>query len=484
MDKPLDETLIAKSVVTGSAALLLRQVITFGFTFAGSVLLARILTPAQFGGYAMILFVAALSRLLVDGGLAATLVQQTNEPTEIERSTVFSLQTFISIGVFLLLQLVIPILSSLFAALPQFEIAIRWASVSLLAAPALSICFAVLERRLQFGRVGLLLSIQPVVFNVLAVLLATAGWGILGLGVSLTVSTVLVVPFAVLSVRFLPRFGIQRGAMHGRFRFGLPFIGTNLIATLKDSVNPIFMGIMFGPTVVGYINWAQQVAVMGVYLLFVLSRLLFPLFARLRSNRQVLSDAVFNAVFWCNVTVAPVAVFIFVNVIDVTNIIFNPKWVPAIPTLLLLSVSNLISPTMVVLMALMNALGKTTIPLLCSVAWFAGTWVFVPLFSSLLGFSGYGWANIAVGLLGIPLIVASREYLPLRRYSATLIPWLLALVAIGMVFLIQQALIPKSTIWTLLTSGFVGVTIFAGLLMVFEKSHVLGIWKVVKNVKT
>jgi teichuronic acid exporter len=272
--------------------------------------------------------------------------------------------------------------------------------------------------------------------------------------------------------------------MHGRFRFGLPFIGTNLIATLKDSVNPIFMGIIFGPTVVGYINWAQQVAVMGVYLLFVLSRLLFPLFARLRSNRQVLSDAVFNAVFWCNVAVAPVAVFIFVNVIDVTNIIFNPKWVPAIPTLLLLSVSNLISPTMVVLMALMNALGRTTIPLLCSVAWFAGTWIFVPLFSSLLGFSGYGWANIAVGLLGIPLIVASREYLPLRRYSATFIPWLLAIVAMGVVFLIQQALIPKSTIWTLLASGFVGVTIFAGLMMVFEKSHVLGIWKVVKNVKT
>jgi O-antigen/teichoic acid export membrane protein len=210
VDKPLDQKLIAKSVVTGSAALLLRQVITFGFSFAGSVLLARILTPAQFGGYAMILFVAALSRLLVDGGLAATLVQQTDEPTEIERSTVFSLQTIISIVVFLLLQLVIPILSSLFAALPDFEIAIRWASVSLLAAPALSICFALLERRLQFGRVGFLLSIQPGVFNVLAVLLATAGWGILGLGVSLTVSTVLVVPFAVLSVRFLPRFGIQR----------------------------------------------------------------------------------------------------------------------------------------------------------------------------------------------------------------------------------------------------------------------------------
>jgi O-antigen/teichoic acid export membrane protein len=482
VDNTLETTQIAKSVVTGSAALLLRQVVTFGVTAAGSILLARILTPAEFGGYAMILFVASLSRLLVDGGLAATLVQQEDEPTAIQRSTVFTLQTIISVAVFILLQFVIPALSSLFPELKDFEIAIRCASVSLLAAPATSICFALLERRLQFGRVGLLLSIQPLTYTVLAVLLATKGWGIVGLGLSLTASTILVVPFAVLSVRSLPRYRIHRSALLGRFRFGLPYVGSNMISTLKDSVNPIFIGIMFGPAVVGYINWAQQVAVMGVFLLSVLSRLLFPLFARLRSDPQMLSKAVVSAVFWCNVTVAPIAVFTVANISAITNVVFSSKWVPAIPTLVLLSVANLISPTMVVLMALMNALGKTMIPLIYSIAWFAGTWLFVPLFSSTLGFSGYGWANIVVGLFGIPLLVANRKLFPLHTYLATFSPWLLAVAGVGIVAICQHVLFPEpATIWALLLSGLSSVTVFAGLLMIFSKSFTGYLWKVVRN---
>jgi O-antigen/teichoic acid export membrane protein len=484
VDRPIDRTQIATSVVTGSAALLLRQAVTFAFTLAGSILLARVLTPAEFGGYAMILFVAALSRLLVDGGLAATLVQQTEEPTEIERSTVFTVQTIISLFIFILLQFVIPLLSSLFAELQDFDTAIRWASVSLLVAPVLSICFALLERRLQFGRVGFLLSIQPIVFNVLAVLLATMGWGIVGLALSLTVSTILVVPFAVLNVHYLPKYSIRWGPLHGRFRFGLPFIGTNMISTLKDSVNPLFIGIMFGPVVVGYINWAQQIAVVGVYVLSVLGRLLFPLFARLRTDPRALSEAVFNAVFWCNVVVAPIAVFTFINAHDITDIIFGPKWVPAIPTLLLLSVSNLISPSMVVLVALMNALGKATLPFVCSILWFVGTWIFVPLFSRSLGFVGYGWANFAVGLFGIPLILASREYLPLRRYFETFTPWPLAIVGIGMVACIQKALIHQPNIGVVLTSGLAGLIVSAGLLMIVSRNYVLDMWKVVKNVRT
>ena len=479
----MDSRAIARLAVKGSAALMARQVMTGAVTFGGGVLLARLLSPAEFGGYALIVFVAALSKLLIDGGLAATLVQQNHEPSAVERSTVFTVQSLISVVTFGAIQLIIPLATSHFAEVSRFGLAMRIASVSVLGAPVSSVCLAMLERALRFGQVSALLTIQPVVFNALAVFLSFRGWGVVGLGVALTASTLVVVPFAAAGAGALPRFGYSRQALDGRFRFGIPFIGTGVVSALKDAVNPILIGILFGAIAVGYINWAQQVAVMGTYVLFALSRLLFPLFARLRTDAPALRRALIQSLFWCNAVVAPIALFTCSFASDVTRIVFGVQWLPAVPTLLLLSISNVLSPTMVVLMALMNALGKAKIPLFYAMAWFAGSWILVPWLSSGLGYVGYGWANVGVNLLGIPLVFTSRSYVPLRSYASTFRPWLYALIGIGVVVVGVRLIGVEQSLWTLILSGMIGVLISSCFLILLSKPLVHEMRRVLEDVR-
>ena len=479
----MDSRAIAKLAVTGSTALIARQIFTGAVTFGGGIVLARLLSPAEFGGYALIVFVASLSKLLIDGGLASTLVQQSHEPTAVEVSTVFTVQSIISIGAFGLIQLAIPLAATHFANVDGFALSMRIASFAVLAAPASSVCFAMLERALRFGRVGALLMIQPAVFNLLAVVLSSRGWGVVGLGAALTASTVVAVPLAAVSAGALPRFGYSRRALFGRIRFGLPFIGAGVVSTLKDAVNPILIGVLFGAMAVGYINWAQQVAVMGTYVLFALSRLLFPLFARLRADDSALRRALVHSLFWCNAVVAPIALFICGFAADTTRIVFGAQWLPAVPTLLLLSVSNIITPTMVVLMALMNALGKPKVPLAYAVAWFLGSWVLVPWLSSELGYVGYGWANVGVNFLGIPLIFASRRYVSLRSYASTFRPWLYALVGTGVVVAGDRLMGVRQSLWSLVSSGGIGLLISLSLLVVFSRPLVNEMRRVIRDVR-
>src|SRR4051794_21438413 len=86
----------ARSVVRGSAALGIRQLLTLLATFLGGVGFARLMTPSEVGGIVGLMLVAGLSRALVDGGLAASLVQQERQPTTDETNRVFTAQMWIA----------------------------------------------------------------------------------------------------------------------------------------------------------------------------------------------------------------------------------------------------------------------------------------------------------------------------------------------------------------------------------------------------
>ena len=474
---------VARSAIRGSGALLARQLVTFGVTFLGGVLLARILTPADFGGYALILFIAGLARLLVDGGLAATLVQQRDEPSRDEWSTVLTTQTAIAVALFLALQLCVPLLAGLLPGVEGLDLALRISVFAVLIAPLSSVSIALIERRLQFGRVGLILMIQPVLFNLVAVILAWSGAGLTGLGIALAVSTAAVAPFALWASRTVPRYGFKRDSMTGRLKFGIPFIGANIVSTLKDSVNPLFIGAMFGATFAGYITWAQQLAVVGTYLLAIVARLLFPTFARLQDSPDALRRAVGASVFWANAVVAPITLFVVINAIQITTDVYDPKWLGAVTTLLFLSASNVISPTMSVLLALMNALGRAVVPLIFSLVWFAGTWIFVPLLAAPLGFEAYGVANVIVSAFGLPLLYVARKNLSMKTVLDSLVPWALGTVAIFVGYLCATALADLPGLAALVVSGVIGVSLYVGLLLVVARGKIKAIRSTLAHAK-
>src|SRR5258708_26667302 len=87
----------------GAVALLMRSVAVKLFSVVGGVVLARILTPREFGIYAIAAFCVTFFALFSDVGLGAAIIQQREAPTRDELQTVFTLQlllagTLVAIG--------------------------------------------------------------------------------------------------------------------------------------------------------------------------------------------------------------------------------------------------------------------------------------------------------------------------------------------------------------------------------------------------
>lgn len=467
---------IARRAARGSIALLLRQALTLLVTLIGGVLLARLLSPAQFGSYALIVFVSSLTKLLVDGGLGASLIQQKLKPTRDDRAVVFSFQLVLAIALAFAIILIAPSLELALGSIDGTALALSLSTVAVVAAPFTSISFVILERELKFGALGILMAIQPVFFNILAVWLASSGFGVISFGIALAVSNLLVVPAAIVAVREFPMFRLRIRPLRDRLRFSLPFIGTNLISTIKDAVNPLFIGLFIGASAVGYVNWAQQVTIIGLYMLVVVSRVLFPVFARTKDEPDVLPAAVSKVLFWANMMVAPIAVFLALFTEQLTVALYGNQWLPAVPLLWWLLLTNLISPTSSVLMALLNAIGRPSISFWFALSWFIATWALVPVFVGLFGILGYGIANALTNLISIAIIPIARKYVKFSWVRPLALPWIYTFASFAAIYLPMRMFWEKPPEWSVLPAALVALLILFGITWLFSKSRIQYLW--------
>ncbi len=167
---------VVARAVHGAVSLGGGQVAAQILNIGGAILLARLLTPAEFGLVAIFTFFLAFLTAAGDLGLGMSLVRRPAEPSDADYRAVSSFQQAAALAVALAACLATPWVVRAYG-LTGLE---RW----LLPAMALAILadserflpLARLERHLRFERVGIVEIAQAIVFNAVLLSLALGGW--------------------------------------------------------------------------------------------------------------------------------------------------------------------------------------------------------------------------------------------------------------------------------------------------------------------
>jgi PST family polysaccharide transporter len=195
---------------------------------------------------------------------------------------------------------------------------------------------------------------------------------------------------------------------------------------LKDSITPIFIGLAAGAAAVGYVQWAQTLALGPLWASMVLSRVYLPTFARVQRDPATLARFVEGAVRATHALVAPCAVLVLALIEPITTLVFGAQWLPAVPIFRVLWLANLVVPTSTAVLAFLAALGDTRTSLRFALVWLVTTWVLgVPLVWW-AGAMGYALANVGVLLTNLALFRVARTRLDFRLVPATVPVWLWA----------------------------------------------------------
>lgn len=426
---PLEPQGVAQKTVHGALALGIRQVLVQGTRIIGGIFLARLLTPAEFGIYAIVLYLQTFLTAFGDAGLAASLIRQHEEPKTADYRAVFTIQQILVLVLTLLMWLAAPWIASKYHLTQQDAWLFRLVALSFLATSFMVVPLVRLERHLAFHKVAVVESAQAIVFNVFAVYFAWRGLGayafVWALLLRSLVGTVLANWISPWQIGWHWDWPLIRAHMS----FGLPYQGIQVTSLLKDSISPVFIGLLLGTADVGYVTWASMIAAYPVLVLFVLQRLYMPAFARLQHHREQLVALAENVIWATNAIAAPLSILTLVMIVPITTVIYGTKWLVALPYFYLFWLANLFVPTATPAMGLLNALGKSKTALLFAVIWMAGTWIIGAPLILLYGAIGFAIASLIVQFSNFWLYRAAQRQVPFRLFSVITPLWVLASIS-------------------------------------------------------
>src|SRR5690242_14074094 len=220
-------------------ALGVRQGLNVAMASVGGILLARLLSPSEFGLFAVVTFLLTFLITFGDAGLAASLVRQASEPAEEDYQAVFTFQQVMVVSVVLIFWLAAPAIASAYH-LPRHDSTVfRLLSLSLLFTSFQVIPAARLERHLSFEKLALVEVVMSFIFYGSAVGLAWKGFGALSFAIAIIARSlagaILVNIASPWPIRW--RWDWARARVH--LRFGVPYQGVGFLSLLTSSVTPV-----------------------------------------------------------------------------------------------------------------------------------------------------------------------------------------------------------------------------------------------------
>jgi len=466
---------VVRKAVHSVMALGVRQVLNVGMSSLGGILLARLLSPSEFGLFAVVTFLLTFLITFGDAGLAASLVRQAHEPADEDYQAVFTVQQVLVVSVVILFWIAAPWVAAAYH-LPQHDSWVfRLLGLSLLCTSFQVIPAARLERHLSFEKLAMVEVAMSFVFYGTAVTLAWKGVGTLSFAIAMLARSL---TGAILVNRASPwrirwHWDWERARVH--LKFGIPYQGVGFISLLTSSFTPFFIGLLLGAGSVGYINWAQMVSGYAVIGLMVMQRVYLPAFARLQLDSEALRQFVEQIIRATNVLAAPVAILTLVSIEPITKFVFGPKWLPALPLFYLLWGTNLFVPTATPLVALLNALGHSRTAFKFALLWMLGTWVLgVPLILA-FGTIGFGIASLCVNATNLVLYRVVQTHLSFRILPMIVPAWCVAL-ATGLATYLMMRFRPPIGVVGLGFYLALGLTAYALTMLGLHRSDVRKVW--------
>lgn len=319
--------------------MLARQVAIQAVTFVSGIFLARMLSPSEFGLFAIVSFIITISNLIGDLGLGASIIQSKEGPGDREFQVAFTLQQFFLGTVTTGLFFAAPAAALLYPGMPGLDWLIRAMSLNILLGSWRSISASIMERDLRYGRLAMVETAEVVAYQGVALALAAAGFGVWSFISASIARGVLGSVMAYLCAPWKVRLSADRGVAANLLRYGLQYQFQVIVNQMNTGVIPILVGVTGGEARVGNLTWASSNAGKPLMLVENVSRVSFPLFSRLQDRPAEIEEVMVRYISWVMIPVFGWITVIVCSAGEMVEIIYTAKWAGAVGPLVVFSLS-------------------------------------------------------------------------------------------------------------------------------------------------
>lgn len=306
-------------------------------------ILARILLPSDFGVLELVLVITSISTVLVDSGFSQAIIRD-KEATDIDKNTVFWVNISIATALYLILFCTAPAFATFFKA-PGFAKLGRVAFISIIIDSFSNIQNVTFTKELKFRPIAIASLLSVFVAGVIAVVLASLGWGVWALIVMIVATSVIKTGCLWLLSRWRPSFQFSRESLVKYFKFGSFILVQSLIDKIALDIESIVTGRCYTKDQLGYFAQSRKInSYFGQALTSVVVKVSYPALVKVGDSDERLKIGYRSIVGMTSFVVFPIMIFIFFFPYDCMEAFFGHKWVGAGEYLRLWACIGIIQP--------------------------------------------------------------------------------------------------------------------------------------------
>ena len=314
---------------------------TLFISFLSNIVLARLLTPDDYGMIGMLAIFISVSSAFVDGGFGSALIQKTAPRTQ-DYTTVFYWNIFLSIAFYLALFGAAPIIENFYNNITGLSEVLRLQGLILIINSLTTVQFNILRKKMEFRLLAVINVASSFISLCSAIVLAWLGFGIWALvwqQIILSSSNV-VLAWVFCQWRPTGRFSFE--SLKELFSFGSFIMLSSLINTIGNNINGLIIGKFFNPSILGYYTQAKRVEdVSSLSLLAVVEQVSYPMLVEVKNDYKKMASVLANFNSALLAITMPFLLFLFIVATPVVVLLFSDKWLPSAPILQILAIHGI-----------------------------------------------------------------------------------------------------------------------------------------------
>ena len=354
------ETEMKQKVVKGLLWKLLENGGAQGVQFVIAIILARLLTPAQYGVVGIITIFITIANVVVQSGFSTALVQK-QKADKVDFSSVCYFDLFVALVMYGILYAAAPVIAS-FYGIAELEAIVRVLSIVLFPGAVISVQTAYVSRNLEFKGLFLSTLAASAASGVISIWMAANGFGVWAM-VGQQVSYYFVLMIALFfEVSWKPGLLFAFDRIREMFSFGWKLLVASLIDTLFNNLYGLIMGKIYNEELLGAYNRGDQFPKLIVNNLGgAIQSVLLPAFSARQGSVHDVRHMVRRAIQLSSFLVLPMLFGLMAVADTLVLALLGEQWLICVPYLRIMCVAYSFWPIHITNLQAINAVGRSDV---------------------------------------------------------------------------------------------------------------------------
>ncbi len=327
-------------------------------TFIVSVVLARILTPEDYGQIALITVFTTIMQVFVDSGLGTALIQK-KDADDLDFSSVFYFNFMVCLVLYAVMFLSAPFIARFYNDSSLTTI-IRIISLTIIVSGVKGIQQAYVSRNMLFKRF-FYATLGGTIFSAfLGIGLAYAGFGIWAIVIQQLSNTTIDTLILWLTVKWRPQKLFSWERLKGLLSFGWKMLVSSLLDTIYTNMRSLIIGKMYSSADLAYYNQGEKFPnVISSNINTSIDSVLLPTMASAQDDPHRVKSMTRRAIKTSTYIMAPMMMGLAFCAGPIIRLVLTDKWLQCIPFLQIFCVTYMFYPVHTANLNAVKAMGRS-----------------------------------------------------------------------------------------------------------------------------